>query len=173
MTVSHLLSLCYTFIDRVSTGIMQSPLSVCSSVRQSVSTLTFKASDLRPFLCTSYDHGSPWIEGQGQRSRSNFKSQGQRLNAVGLRANESFATVISAIRDKLRNRMDVSCYPVMYLRPINKSIVYSRLRPRCHNLMNWIKHWLSDAHLVSPPGELIQNITSCLILTYWSHGIKT
>jgi len=36
------------------------------------------------------------------------------------------------------------------------------------------KHWSSiDVQLVQPPGELLLNITSCLILAHWPHDIKT
>jgi len=35
----------------------------------SVSILTFKPSDLTFCTCMGHDHSSPWIKGQGQRSR--------------------------------------------------------------------------------------------------------
>ena len=55
--------------------------SVRLSVRPSVVTLTFepRTVDHGFCVCMSYDHSFPGIEGQGQWSRSNFKSSGQRL----------------------------------------------------------------------------------------------
>jgi len=52
---------------------------------------------------------------------------------------------------------------------LNKAIVDSS--PRYRILMNSTKHQLSYVQLVLSPGELYSNITPCLILAHWQHGI--
>ena len=51
----------------------------------------------------------------------------------------------------------------------NKVNVDNRLHPDCRILINSTKYY--DVQLVSPPGELLLNITMHLILAYWSHSM--